>query len=352
METSTSPVAIPEFVGKLADSVNQASTLEELVRPLLELLQTVTGMESTYLTTIDLEAGLQHVLYARNTRRMRIDEGLTVPWGDTLCRRALEEQRTFTDDVGSCWGDSAAAAELGIATYVSTQVRTCDGALYGTLCAASDERKPQPPGAAAVLEMFSRLIAQQVDRERLMRDLRQANATLSLSARTDATTRLPNRRALMEELQARLARIDASSALLVLFIDLDGFKAINDTHGHEAGDRFLVAIGERLRGALREGDFAGRLGGDEFLVLSSVRREELDSATKAITERMQAVIAGHYAMGQVALDYAGASIGVAAAGPGETDAEAVLARADAAMYAVKRQRKGLSRMEAEGIGRA
>jgi len=130
------------FFAQLSDSVARARTLEELTRPLLELLETVTGLESTYLTTIDLAEGLQRVVYARNSHDLQIPEGLTVPWGDTLCKRALDEGRLYTDNVGSIWGDSEAARLLGIQTYVSTPVRTDDGALYGTLCAASS--RPQP----------------------------------------------------------------------------------------------------------------------------------------------------------------------------------------------------------------
>ncbi|MHA6204773.1 diguanylate cyclase domain-containing protein [Dyella soli] len=275
------------FVGTLAASMTSARTLEELVRPLLELLQTVTGLESTYLTTIDQAAGFQYILFARNTRRLQIPEGLSVPWEGTLCKRALEEGLPYTDDVAHCWADSAPARALGIATYASTAVRTDDGTLYGTLCAASDERRPLADGAEQVLQMFSRLIAQQVERERLVQALRHANDTLAVSALTDATTQLPNRRALMDEMHRRLASLGAGQqALLVAFVDLDQFKAINDQYGHDAGDRFLVAIGSRLQGALRAGDFAARLGGDEFVVLASPPRADAGATLAALQSRL------------------------------------------------------------------
>ena len=76
---------------QLADSITDAHSLEQLVRPLLALLESATGLESTYMTAIDEAAGLQHVLYARNSRSLNIPEGLSVPWGDTLCKRALDE---------------------------------------------------------------------------------------------------------------------------------------------------------------------------------------------------------------------------------------------------------------------
>ena len=331
-----------DFVSLLADSVTGAQSLEQLVRPLLELLQAVTGLESTYLTRIDTAAGVQHVVYARNTLRLQIPEGLEVPWEGTLCKRALEEGRLYTDDVANCWADSEAAMALGIATYASTPVRIDDGTLYGTLCAASGKRKPLAEGAEKILSMFSRLIGQQIERERLVQALRKANDSLAISALTDATTHLPNRRALMEEMRRRLAALEREGgALAVAFVDLDQFKAINDRHGHEVGDQFLAAIAGRLQGALRAGDFVARLGGDEFVVLShTLHGSDADVAAKAMRTRLQVATTGHFGLSGATIDYAGPSIGTIVATRDAHDIEALLAQADAAMYADKRLRKG------------
>jgi diguanylate cyclase len=340
--TTTSRIDVPvaDFMGVLANSVSQARTLEELVRPLLELLQSVTGLESTYLTTIDEDAGVQHILFARNTHRLQIPEGLSVPWEGTLCKRALEEGRPYTDDVANCWSDSAPARALGIATYASTAVRTDDGSLFGTLCAASDERKPLTDGAEQVLHMFSRLIAQQVDRERLVHALRQANDALAVSALTDATTHLPNRRALMDEMGRRLDSPESENqVLIVAFIDLDKFKAINDQFGHDAGDRLLMAIGGRLQRALRAGDFAARLGGDEFVVLASSSSADANDTAVALEARLQTATTGRFNLDGHVIDYAGPSIGVIVAEAHSRSPELLLAQADAAMYVAKRARK-------------
>lgn len=339
MNTATLSIPNPDFIGLLAESVTRARTLEELVRPLLELLQSVTNLESTYLTTIDSGAGFQYILFSRNTSRLQIPEGLSVPWEGTLCKRALEEGRPYTDDVANCWADSAPARALGIATYVSTPVRTEDGALYGTLCGASSERKPLAESAERVLSMFSRLIGQQIDRERMVQALRHANDSLALSALTDTTTGLPNRRALMEEMQRRRATMARhGDELIVAFVDLDHFKAINDRHGHDIGDRFLTAIGERMRGALRSEDFVARIGGDEFVALSSGVRGDRDAAAAALHSRLFAATTGRYAFGDLVIDYAGPSVGIVVASA-DTGPEALLTQADAAMYADKRRRK-------------
>ena len=98
----------------LSRSVVEAGSLIELARPLLEMLRVSTGLESTYLTSIDLEAGEQHVQFALNGGAMQIPQGLTVPWGETLCKRALDEGTPFCDNVEVRWGDSTAAKALGI----------------------------------------------------------------------------------------------------------------------------------------------------------------------------------------------------------------------------------------------
>lgn len=321
-------------LSQLAASVSGAADLEGLTRPLLELLESVTGLESTYLTTIDEQRGVQHVLYSRNTRQLQIPEGISVPWDDTLCKRALTEGRPFTNDVAGCWGDSAAARALGIQTYLSQPVRTLDGALYGTLCAASGTRAEVAEDTLRVLGLFARLIAHQVEREHLLRTLRQTNETLSSCALLDPLTGVANRRALQQELQRALERARRERiSLQVAFIDLDGFKAINDAYGHEFGDGFLAHIAGRLASSLRSSDFVARYGGDEFVVVAS------NSSHDELCRRLEQLTAGRYARGDVTIDYGGASVGVALSSASDLDADSLLSRADAAMYAIKRERR-------------
>jgi len=122
---------------RVAGALAGGASLELLSRPLLEMLQTATGLDSTYLTAIDWAADEQRVLYAVNKAEMQIPEGLAVDWSDTLCRRSLDEGRRYTKDVPSIWGDSEAAAALGITTYVSIPVLDPDSNVIGTLCGAS-----------------------------------------------------------------------------------------------------------------------------------------------------------------------------------------------------------------------
>ncbi|MFW3295411.1 diguanylate cyclase, partial [Enterobacter quasiroggenkampii] len=84
------------ILARVSETLATEQSLESLVRQLLEMLEIVTDMESTYLTKVDIEARLQHILYARNSKQMTIPEGLSVPWDETLCKRALDSDTMFS----------------------------------------------------------------------------------------------------------------------------------------------------------------------------------------------------------------------------------------------------------------
>jgi len=342
-----------KLISQLSSALVEETSFEGLVRELLGMLELVTDLESTYLTKIDLQASAQEILFSRNTKTMNIPEGLSVPWGDTLCKRAIDEGRPYTDDVAGCWGDSEAAKALGITTYASVPVRLEDGSLYGTLCGASSDKKPMTERGEQVLKLFAKLISRQIEKDLLVQELQAANDRLRNQSYTDALTGLPNRRLILEELTRQLATAKRNQQRLVMaFIDLDCFKAINDQFGHDTGDAFLVEVGRRLTSAVRVGDLLGRLGGDEFFVsgfVTPANSTDGDSRN-GLMRRLQAALKGRYDLPGVSLEYLGASLGVTTVPPGDTNPAQALSDADAAMYLDKKARKeqGLSGMHRIG----
>ena len=333
----------------LSETVPHAKTVEQLTRPLLTLLNRVTGMESTYLTTIDLDQGVQRIEFARNVGTMVIPEGLVVPWEDTLCKRALEENRLYSDDVSECWGDSEAAQALGIRTYVSAPLKAQDGRLLGTVCAASSAQVARGPEVEPLLMLLSGLLSFSLERENLVERLQEANSELATLALTDALTGLYNRRAILSEIPRLLALAKREERyVLVGVVDLDEFKEINDTYGHQSGDQFLKEIAADLKDCLRASDVLGRTGGDEFIVVAlGVHPEHPDlphemlNAAEQLQNRLTAATIGLYPLGngQGDIRYRGASVGVVALLPDGMDADEAIKLADREMYKVKQERR-------------
>ena len=169
------------------------------------------------------------------------------------------------------------------------------------------------------------------DRHHLVEDLHRQSTT-------DPLTGLANRRGLDLELERAFARARRQQRLLaVCVLDLDGFKPVNDTFGHEAGDQVLIALGKRLPEALRATDFVARLGGDEFVVL--IESLEHLHALETILGRMETSIRAPIALGEERTVTVGVSIGVALYFPDEHDdqqiADTLLRLADQALYEAK-----------------
>ncbi|RST88010.1 GGDEF domain-containing protein [Aquibium carbonis] len=175
--------------------------------------------------------------------------------------------------------------------------------------------------------------------------LRMINAeqTNHIAARTDRLTELPNRIHLEErlaELCERMARTPGTPPFAVLCLDLDGFKAVNDQHGHAAGDALLRAVAGRVIQSIRDRDIACRVGGDEFVFLLP----DTSAAEAAfVASRLIAAISRPFDIGTGQLIRVGGSVGsVIAAEPGEQPQD-LLDRADQALYLAKAAGKGVHR---------
>lgn len=310
-----------------AAPASSSEDLEPLVRRLLELLGRVTGLESTYLTSIDWDAGLQQILYARNVGSLEIPEGLRVEWSDTLCRRALEGGPRCTSDVAETYPDCEAARALGLSTYVTVPVWGPDGAVFGTVCGADSRRVEVHADAQEVMETLAEMVALQLSSDAARRELEAANAALTELAYLDGLTGLGNRRALDRELPRACAGPEPTS---VLALDVDRFKQINDRLGHAAGDEVLNEIGRRLGVHCRSGDTVTRTGGDEFVAV--LAGADLDAA-ELVAERLRRDVAAAPIETSTGAIEVTVSVGVAS-GVGQA-AAVLLRRADEALYVVK-----------------
>ncbi|GAB6194741.1 PAS domain S-box protein [Lysobacter xanthus] len=165
-------------------------------------------------------------------------------------------------------------------------------------------------------------------------ELQRLMTALENQARQDALTGLPNRRGLMERLPRAIDRSTRQNgAIVVMFLDLDRFKQVNDAHGHDAGDALLRECAARLVGAVRRTDIVARLGGDEFVVvLENVR--DAETHARRVAEKIRLALGAPVDLGTATASVS-ASIGVVVHPPGVASAEALITQADRRMYVAK-----------------
>ncbi|MES1955199.1 sensor domain-containing diguanylate cyclase [Salinisphaera hydrothermalis] len=488
-----------ESIERFAQRIASADGLEALCRPLLDLLQRISGLDSVYLTEIDWQQHEERIRFVRNEGECKVTEGLRLPWRDTLCRRALDEDVRVESNVPRRWPQSETARELGIMTYVSTPVRIHDHEVLGTLCGISARSRHVSSEVLDLMDMFAQLMATQIERERgaeaergraqaaersaalfaalseigqicsgaralepalvdcaqrlrqlapearvdvitpaksvsgpgralydwarrccrsnamtegagwwrrgqngwaewaaetfiddrwtniglacalhegefhgallirleealpnqhamqqaiqslalhlsllttrerLESNLRSAYEELERQSLCDPLTGLSNRRGFERDARRLAAKVRRRGGLAcVIFIDLDGFKALNDRHGHELGDRFLIEFARRLGTATRTDETCARYGGDEFVMLAHLDAER---QAESMRTRLAACLAGRYRLDGIDIDYAGPSIGIAVQDDHDEPVGDLLARADRAMYEQKRTRR-------------
>jgi diguanylate cyclase (GGDEF)-like protein len=196
-------------------------------------------------------------------------------------------------------------------------------------------RNPVPDGSAVII------IEDVTER-------RESEARILHLARHDPLTGLANRRELHDRLRRMLSTIPPStvSRPAVFYLDLDGFKSVNDSLGHGAGDEVLTMVAARLRQTLREGELAARLGGDEFAIIVS---DSTPLVVSTVARRIIRVVGRPYRLAAGKTVSIGTSIGIALSAPDDAVDE-LITRADEALYAAKQAGKGTFRVSPrEGV---
>jgi diguanylate cyclase (GGDEF)-like protein/PAS domain S-box-containing protein len=171
-------------------------------------------------------------------------------------------------------------------------------------------------------------------------DLKAREARALHDANHDQLTGLPNRAAFDRRLEDELARREPGAVLGMLFCDLNGFKGVNDRHGHAAGDSLLQLVAQRLGSVVRTSDPVFRLGGDEFVILlPALPAADADRVVDLMRQRLLKVFAPSFSVGPAAVEV-GVAVGTAKCPENGTTADALVQHADMAMYVHKRAVKG------------
>lgn len=248
-----------------------------------------------------------------------------------LSRKALVE-----GPVTDHWGTWVSAH-----VPLDTTVKTSNFVMLGVDVAASNwnqqvYRKIIAPSIITLffLTVLAGLIYQSNKRAKLFEQMLSSTSALTLMANNDALTGLPNRRLLEDRMAQALKEASrAQQMLAVLFLDLDYFKVVNDTHGHLIGDQLLKSVGERLTALLRAEDTVARIGGDEFVVLLPKIKDEKQLVATA--EKVISELAQPFRIAEQSLQL-GVSIGIALYPQHNDNPSNLIKYADDAMYVAKR----------------
>ena len=282
--------------------------------------------------TATLEAGCRILglssgaLYESETDR--VIETFGESMGSGLARLAIGSDHALAiDDVRGLpqLADDADAAPF--VAFIGTPIDV-SGIRYGTLSFADRRRRriPFDDVDRDLVQLMGALVSSAIERGR-------SRSRLQTLAYSDTVTALPNRAWLVDHLRALLEEARRTESTVgVLFLDLDRFKDINDTMGHDSGDRLLRIIGERLVKAIRASDVVARMGGDEFVVLAGDGPDM--QALGGLAERIVATVEEPISMEGSEL-FVTTSIGIASFPADGTDAETLVKHADVAMYRAK-----------------
>jgi diguanylate cyclase len=260
-----------------------------------------------------------------------VQAGSVFRWTDSFCSRMVRgEGPRIAPDAASvpAYASAPIGRQVPIKAYVGVPLTHQNGSLFGTLCAIDPESKPESitselPLLELLAQLLSSLLALELAAQAERRRAERAEAT----ALKDALTELYNRRGwdqLIEREENRCRRYGHPAAVFI--VDLDDLKKINDTQGHDAGDRLITQAAQALKSAARDQDIIARIGGDEFALLAV---ECDDKGRNALAAR----IAQAFAQAGVR-----ASTGYATRNPSR-GLQAAVNEADAAMYVQKQARR-------------
>jgi diguanylate cyclase (GGDEF)-like protein len=267
---------------------------------------------------------LEHPPYEQLTARLvqTVREGL----GAQRCRLLMKagDNMPMTQAAGYGWDQPASAQEIANSS-IEVQITGSD-VVYGTLSAWNCRTDEARTDAAAFMQNLANTVSAYMERK-------AAQDRLAYMAQFDALTGLPNRTLYLDRLAHAIEAAGRdNSTVAVLFVDIDRFKAVNDTLGHAVGDELLVQIAARLKAAVRSGDTIGRLSGDEFaLVLSQLVHSD---HAALIGQKINTALATPFSI-QGHTVYVSGSVGISLFPSDGTVPETLLKNADMAMYRAK-----------------
>lgn len=300
----------------------EMQTLEEAADYVLNVIRECMGASIVFVARNDGVSSSVLKIFHRS--EVLLTEG-SVPYEDAFCRLVLQENGSGPLVIENTAVDertrhTSVSQQLGACSFVGIPIQTNEHKNYGTICAIDSKPYTFTEKDVRLLEAMASFLSYFVKIE---------NAIL-----TDDLTNTYNRNYLAKYFSSW--EKEQNESLGLLFIDIDDFKIINDTYGHEIGDLVLKEVAKRLRGLVRRTDAVTRLGGDEFILLipNDYDKRDIESIAKEIMIIMQEPCSIKDVQVHVSI-----SVGLSYFSKG-MDLNALIRRADTAMYMVKKSGKG------------
>ena len=272
-------------------------------------------------------------------------------------RILISEEPTVLPDArnDSSPGLAATARDFGVAGFLGMRLVSAGGEAAAIFCAVDSEPRQWTDKELRLFREIATSALTEIELQRRTAEAERVEQQRRHDALHDGLTGLPNRAFFVERvrLASERAKRDPDECFAVLFLDLDNFKAVNDSYGHVAGDELLLEVSRRFTHCLRSVDMLARLGGDEFALLLENIREPSDAAR--VAERLHASLTAPIRVGEEET-YTSASIGIAVRAEYEEHPQHLLRSADLALYRAKEQGRARyqvfdPRMHAEAVRR-
>jgi diguanylate cyclase (GGDEF)-like protein len=323
---------LSEFARTLATDFPIQRILDHLVERIVEVLP-VTAAGVTLIT----EDAVPRYIAASDDFALRCEQ-LQTDIGQGPCLSAYESgQAVAVPDLSADarfpqFAD--AAVEAGLAAVFTFPLRHSAG-LLGALDLYQDQPGLLPDDDMGAAQTLADVAAAYLVNARAREDARVAAEHFRHAALHDSLTGLGNRLMLQQQIEYAVKRATRSHAVAaILFCDLDRFKQVNDSHGHQVGDDLLRAVAHRLSGLVRPGDTLARFSGDEFVFLCEDLKSEADA--EVLAGRIGEAFGSPFVLPSATIAIT-ASVGVAFSGPGDAISAQLLVDADVAMYQAKRR---------------
>jgi diguanylate cyclase (GGDEF)-like protein len=328
--TKTNAVGQAALLEMIATGAKLSSILERLILQIEAQLEGITG------SVLLLDESGRHLGHGVGPNLpeayMQAIDGVTIGPDVGSCGSAAHHHETvIVRDIQTDqrWlGYRELAAEHGLRSCWSAPILSQQRAVLGTFAMYSSEPRVPTIGDLKLIELGTRIAGIAIER-------RQAEERIRHMAHHDELTGLPNRTLLKDRLATGLRQVMRNGrSVAVIFVDLDGFKFINDSFGHPVGDALLIAVAARLGAVVRKGDTVARLGGDEFVLLL----HDLPRADDAVrvAEHIVATMSQPFQIRGRSM-HVGASIGVSVSPGDGSNVDELLEHADVAMYRAKQQ---------------